>query len=122
MMVDGKALVKLVPPDELIKARDEKRAIQEAKAAKKAANAEAERQKKLVKLEKGRLEAEQMFKPPHVPEGTYGTWDDQGIPLTDPEGKELSKNQARKVRKMWDDQRKLHGEFLAWEKGESGPG
>ena len=34
MMVDGKALVKLVPPDELIKARDEKRATQEAKAAK----------------------------------------------------------------------------------------
>ena len=121
-MTDGKALVKLVPPDELIKARDEKRAIQEAKAAKKAANAEAERQKKLVKLEKGRLEAKQMFKPPHVPEGTYSTWDDEGIPLTDPEGRELSKNQVKKVRKLWEDQRKLHQEFLAWQKGESGLG
>ena len=73
MVVDGKTLVKLVPPDELIKARDAKQAIQEAKPTKKSANAEAKRHK-LVKLEKGRLEAEQMFKPPHVPKGTYGTW------------------------------------------------
>ncbi|KAF8349126.1 tRNA synthetases class I (C) catalytic domain-containing protein [Amanita rubescens] len=117
---DGKALVKLVPPAELIKARDEKRAIQEAKTAKKAAHVEAERQKKLLKLEKGRLAAEEMFKPPHTAEGTYGTWDDQGIPLTDSEGKELSKNQAKKVRKLWEDQRKLHEEFLVWQKSESG--
>lgn len=118
-LVDGKALVKLVPPAELIKARDEKRAIQEAKAAKKAAHVEAERQKKVLKLEKGRLAAEEMFKPPHTAEGTYGTWDDQGIPLTDSEGKELSKNQGKKVRKLWEDQRKLHEEFLVWQKSES---
>ncbi|KAK2464180.1 hypothetical protein APHAL10511_003637 [Amanita phalloides] len=117
---DGKALVKLVPPAELIKVRDEKRAIQEAKAAKKAAHVEVERQKRLQKLEKGRLEAELMFKPPHVAEGVYGTWDEQGIPLTDCEGKELSKNQAKKVRKQWEDQKKLHGEFLAWQKDQSG--
>ena len=43
MVVDGKTLVKLVPPDELIKARDAKQAIQEVKPTKKAANAEAER-------------------------------------------------------------------------------
>ena len=114
-LIDGKALVKLVPPAELIRARDEKRAIQEEKAAKKAAHVEAERQKRLQKLEKGRLEAEQMFKPPHV-DGIYGSWDDQGIPLTDGEGKELSKNQARKVRKQWEDQRRLHDEFLAWQR------
>ncbi|KAF8629904.1 hypothetical protein AX15_003256 [Amanita polypyramis BW_CC] len=113
---DGKALVKLVPPAELIRARDEKRAIQEAKAAKKAAHVEVERQKRLQKLEKGRLEAEQMFKPPHVPNGSYGSWDDQGIPLTEGEGRELSKNQAKKVRKQWEDQKRLHDEFLAWQK------
>ena len=43
MRTDGKALVKLVPPAELIKARDEKRAAADAKAAKKAAQLEAER-------------------------------------------------------------------------------
>jgi cysteinyl-tRNA synthetase len=46
---DGKALVKLVSPAELIKAREEKRALAEAKAAKKAASVEAERQKRLAK-------------------------------------------------------------------------
>ncbi|KAM6502102.1 tRNA synthetases class I (C) catalytic domain containing protein [Amanita muscaria] len=110
---DGKALVKLVPPAELIKARDEKRALQEAKLAQKAARIEEERRKRLQKLEKGRLEPEVLFKPPNVPEGTYGSWDDQGIPLTDGDGKELSKNQAKKVKKQWDDQKRLHDEFLA---------
>ncbi|KAG5221363.1 cysteinyl-tRNA synthetase [Salix suchowensis] len=60
---DGKALVKLVSPEELIKVRDEKRAALEAKAAKKAAAVEAERQKRVQKLEKGRIPPELMFRP-----------------------------------------------------------
>jgi cysteinyl-tRNA synthetase len=115
-VTDGKALVKLVPPAELIKAREEKRAQIEAKAAKKAAAVEAERQKRLQKLEKGRVAPGDMFKPPNVPEGTYGSWNEEGIPLTDGEGKELSKNQAKKVQKEWDAQKKLHKDFLDWQK------
>ncbi|KAI0081961.1 cysteinyl-tRNA synthetase [Panus rudis PR-1116 ss-1] len=113
---DGKALVKLVPPAELIKAREEKRAQAEAKAAKKAAAIEAERQAKLAKLEKGRIPPQEIFRPPNVPEGTYSSWDENGIPLTDGEGKELSKNQIKKVQKAWADQRKRHEDFLAWQK------
>ncbi|KAF8647102.1 hypothetical protein AX16_006936 [Volvariella volvacea WC 439] len=113
---DGKALVKLVSPAELIKARDEKRLQQEAKAAKKAAAVEAERQKRLQKLEKGRTAPQDMFRPPNVPEGVYGSWDENGLPLTDGEGKELSKNQNKKVQKDWAAQKKLHEEFLAWQK------
>ncbi|RDB25114.1 Cysteine--tRNA ligase [Hypsizygus marmoreus] len=112
----GKALVKLVSPAELIRARDEKRAQQEAKAAKKAASMEVERLKRLHKLEKGRVPSEEMFKPPNVPEGTYGSWNDAGIPLTDGEGKELSKNQGKKVQKDWATQKKLHDDFLLWQK------
>ncbi|KAG9220464.1 hypothetical protein CCMSSC00406_0003920 [Pleurotus cornucopiae] len=111
---DGKALVKLVSPEELIKARDEKRAALEAKAAKKAAAVEAERQKRVQKLEKGRIPPELMFRPPNTSEGTYSSWDDRGVPLTDKEGKELSKNQAKKVLKEWTDRQKLHAEYLAW--------
>ncbi|KAA1471808.1 hypothetical protein DENSPDRAFT_837899 [Dentipellis sp. KUC8613] len=111
---DGKALVKLVSPAELIKARDEKKALAEAKAAKKAASVEAERQKRLQKLERGRVSPSEMFKPPNVPEGTYGSWDDAGLPLTDGEGKELSKNQTKKVQKDWTVQKKLHEDYLAW--------
>jgi hypothetical protein len=48
-----------------------------------------------------------------VPKGVYGSWDDQGLPLTDSEGKELSKNQTKKVQKGLTVHRKLH-EYLAW--------
>jgi cysteinyl-tRNA synthetase len=113
---DGKALVKLVPPAELIKAREEKRAAVEAKAAKKAAAAEQRRQQDLQKLERGRLSPREMFKPPHVPEGTYGSWNEDGIPLTDGEGKELSKSKSKNVQKEWNNQKGFHEKFLAWEK------
>ncbi|KAJ7933817.1 tRNA synthetases class I (C) catalytic domain-containing protein [Mycena leptocephala] len=113
---DGKALVKLVPPAELIRAREEKRAQAEAKALKKTAAAEAERAKRAAKLEKGRVAPRDMFRPPHVPEGTYGSWNDDGVPLTDAEGKELSKNQGKKVAKDWAVQQKLHDEWLVWQK------
>lgn len=108
--------MKLVSPADLIKAREEKRAIGEAKAAKKAAQVEAERQKRLQKIEKGRMAPQDMFKPPHVPEGTYGSWNDDGIPLTDGQGKELSKNQGKKVQKDHANQDKLHRDFLEWQK------
>lgn len=98
----------------MIKARDEKRAQEQAKAARKAAAAEAERQKKIAKLEKGRLAPHEMFKPPNVSEGTYGSWNEDGIPLTDGEGKVLSKNQAKTALKDFKNQQKAHEEFLAW--------
>jgi len=113
---DGKALLKLVSPTELMKAREEKRLQAEAKAAKKAALVEAERQKRLAKLEKGRVPPEELFKPPHVPEGTYSKWDEQGLPLADGEGKELSKNLTKKVQKAWAAQRELHDDYLLWQK------
>ncbi|KAI0798498.1 tRNA synthetases class I (C) catalytic domain-containing protein [Irpex lacteus] len=117
---DGRALVKLVSPSELIKARDEKRAQEQAKLARKAAAAEQERQKRLVKLEKGRVAPKDLFKPPNVPEGTYGSWSEDGLPLTDGEGKELSKNAVKKATKEWQNQKKAHEEFLAWQKEENG--
>ncbi|KAI0320457.1 tRNA synthetases class I (C) catalytic domain-containing protein [Amylostereum chailletii] len=111
---DGKALVKIVSPAELVKARDEKRAAAEAKAASKAAAVEAERLKRVKKLEKGRVAPQEMFRPPNVPEGTYGSWDADGLPLTDGEGKELSKNAGKKVAKEYAAQKKLYEEYLAW--------
>ncbi|KAJ7049675.1 tRNA synthetases class I (C) catalytic domain-containing protein [Mycena amicta] len=119
---DGKALVKLVPPAELIRARDEKRAQAEAKAAKKAEAQAAERAKRAAKLEKGRLAPQDMFKPPNVPEGTYGSWNDDGVPLTDGEGKELSKNQVKKVSKDRATQERLHEEWLASQKENANAG
>lgn len=114
-VTDGKALVKLVPATELIKARDEKRALAEAKAASKAAKEKAEQQKRLQKLEKGRVSPQEMFKPPNVKETEYGSWNDDGIPLTLGDGSPLSKNAAKKAQKEWAAQKKAHEEFLAWQ-------
>ena len=108
--------MKLVPPAELMKARDEKRAAAEAKAARKAASAAAEREKRRAQLERGRVPPQEMFRPPHVEDGLYSSWSEDGLPLTDREGKELSKNQAKKAKKDWDLQKKLHEEFLAWQR------
>ncbi|KAG2031456.1 tRNA synthetases class I (C) catalytic domain-containing protein [Suillus americanus] len=113
---DGKALVKLVSPAELIKAREEKRLKLDAQAAKKAAAAEEVRQKRLAKMEKGRVPPEEMFRPPNVPEGTYIRWDEYGLPTATGGGEELSKNQQKRARRDWDAQKKLHEEFLAWKK------
>ncbi|KAF9218788.1 hypothetical protein BS17DRAFT_719552 [Gyrodon lividus] len=112
---DGKALVKLVPPSELIKAREEKRQKFEAQAAKKVASAQAEQQKRLAKLDKGRTAPKELFKPPNVSEGTYSQWNEQGIPTADGAGEKLSKSQEKKLLKEWNNQKKLHEEFLTWQ-------
>jgi cysteinyl-tRNA synthetase len=88
----------------------------EAKAAKKAATVEAERLKRQQKLEKGRVPPTEIFKPPNVKEGSYSTWNDVGLPLTDGDGKELSKNQAKKVQAQWEAQKKLHEDYLSWKR------
>lgn len=113
---DGKALVKLAPPVELIKARDEKRQKLEAQAARKAAAMQEQQQKRMAKLEKGRISPEEFFRPPNVPEGTYGQWNEQGLPTADGAGEKLSKNQEKKLLKLWNDQKRLHEEFLAWQR------
>ena len=116
-MTDGKALVKIVDPTELTRAREEKRAQAAAKVAKKAAAVEAEKQKKLEKIMKGKLSPGDMFKPPNVPDDAYGSWNEDGLPLTDGAGTDLSKNQVKKTVKEWNLQKKLHEEYLEWERG-----
>ncbi|PVF99365.1 cysteinyl-tRNA synthetase [Serendipita vermifera] len=118
---DGKALVKLVPPAVLMKARDEKKAAIAAKAAQKEAARAAQQQQQLEKLQKGKLKPEEMFKPPNVPEGTYGSWNEAGLPLTDGEGQELSKGKSKKLMKEQEEQAKKHQAWLAYLSQQGGP-
>jgi len=115
---DGKALIKFVNPKVLIRQRDERFIAVAEKAARKAATAEAERGKKRIRMEKGKTPPTEMFKPPNVPEGTYKSWDDKGLPLTDGQGAELSKAKSKKLGKEWEIQRKLHEDYLVWLKEE----
>jgi cysteinyl-tRNA synthetase len=112
-LVDGKALVKIMPPAELIKARDEKRAALTGKAAEKEAAKAAARKQQLAKLEKGKIQPTEMFKPPNVPEGTYSDWDGKGIPILDGQGQELSKAKSKKLLKEWQEQSDKHDKWLA---------
>ncbi|GAA5841315.1 hypothetical protein JCM3766R1_005026 [Sporobolomyces carnicolor] len=107
---DGKAMVKLVPPETLRAARDAKAALAKEKAERKAAAAAAAEQKRLEKLEKGRLSPLDMFKPPQNAE--FSEWDESGLPTKDKEGVEVAKSRGKKLKKEWDLQKKLHDEFL----------
>ncbi|TEB06334.1 cysteinyl-tRNA synthetase, partial [Coprinellus micaceus] len=62
------------------------------------------------RLERSKINPSDMFKPPHVT-GQYGSWDEQGVPLTDADGMDLSKNQRKKLQKQWKFQQALHEQF-----------
>ncbi|BGP26154.1 cysteinyl-tRNA synthetase [Rhodotorula toruloides] len=106
---DGRAMVKLVPPELLREARDVKAAAQQEKAAKKAAAAAAVEAKRLERLEKGRMPPTEMFRSNTA---EYTAWDEQGLPTKDKDGNELPKSRGKKLKKEWDMQKKLHDEFL----------
>jgi cysteinyl-tRNA synthetase len=106
--IDGKALVKLVDKQELIKARDIKRAREAEKQAKKAQAAALQEQKRLERLEKGKVAPEQMFL---NLTNDFSKFDENGIPTHDKQGEEIAKSRRKKLQKEWDSQKKLHLEY-----------
>ena len=104
---DGKALVKLVPAEQLRAARDQTAAIAREKAERKAESQAGIEAKRKEKLEKGRMPPQEMFK------SDYTRWDEDGIPTHDQKGEEISKNAIKKLKKAWEQQQKLHEAFLA---------
>ncbi|GJN92849.1 hypothetical protein Rhopal_005887-T1 [Rhodotorula paludigena] len=105
---DGRAIVKLVPAQQLREARDAKAAASAEKAARKAAAAAAAEQKRRERLEKGRVDPRDMFRGGDE----FSAWDEDGVPSKDKEGAELPKSRVKKLRKEWEAQKKLHDEFL----------
>lgn len=101
-------LIKFVPASELLAARDEKRRIQaEKERAKEKAREERERAEK-EKEEKARVRPEEMFR-----NEMYSAWDEEGIPVKDAKGGEVSKGLRGKLRKLWEKQRKV---YEAWQR------
>ncbi|KAG0172106.1 hypothetical protein DFQ30_011154 [Apophysomyces sp. BC1015] len=105
---DGSALVKLVPREELIKAREKKLALQAEKEAKKAAQQAEQERKRKEKLEKGKVAPQQMFKS----SDEFSQFDENGMPTHSKDGEELTKSRRKKLQKEWDTQKKLHEEYL----------
>ncbi|KAI5295672.1 hypothetical protein KEM52_000606 [Ascosphaera acerosa] len=89
---------------ELVQAREEK----EARARQKQREKEAREQEALRRAEKGRLSPAQMFRT-----AEFSAWDADGLPLKDAQGVELTKSRAKKLRKDWERQKKLHEAWLA---------
>lgn len=108
--VDGQALVKLVAPQVLRKAREEKLALAAEKLARKADAKAAEEKKRLERLEKGRQAPSDMFRT-----ADYSAWDEAGIPTLDKEGVEVAKSKLKKLKKDYDLQSKLHTAFKEWQ-------
>ncbi|KAI8988022.1 cysteinyl-tRNA synthetase [Mycotypha africana] len=105
---DGTALVKLVPREELIQAREKKLAIAREKEAKKAAAAAEREKKRLERLEKGKVPPQELFK--NLEE--FSKFDENGFPTHTKDGEEVTKSRKKKLQKEYDMQKKLHEEYL----------
>ncbi|XP_014742802.1 PREDICTED: cysteine--tRNA ligase, cytoplasmic isoform X2 [Sturnus vulgaris] len=102
-------VVKLVDKDTLLKEREEKKKIEEEKKRKKEEAARKKQQQEAAKLEKMKIPPHEMFK---LELDKYSMFDENGFPTHDTEGKELSKGQIKKLKKLYETQEKLHKEYL----------
>lgn len=105
-------MVKLLPRETLLKAREEKAAAQREKADRQAAQKAAAEAKRIEKLEKGKVAPSELFRPPQTDE--FGQWDADGLPTHDKAGQEISKAKRKKCVKEWEGQKKLHDEYTKW--------
>lgn len=100
---DQPALVRPVTR-ELRATREEKEARERQKLA---AKAEREREAAL-KAQKGRLSHLEMYKT-----ADYSAWDTDGLPINDARGEKIKNSKAKKLKKDWDRQKRLHEAWLA---------
>ncbi|XP_070420610.1 cysteine--tRNA ligase, cytoplasmic isoform X3 [Equus przewalskii] len=102
-------VVKLVDRDTLLKEREEKKRAEEEKRKKKEEAARKKQEQEAAKLAKMKIPPREMFL---SESDKYSKFDENGLPTHDTEGKELSKGQAKKLKKLFEAQEKLHKEYL----------
>lgn len=84
------------------------KAEQEAKEAQRQKAKEDREKEAAAKADKGKLSHLEMFRT-----AEYSVWDEEGLPLKDAAGEEITKSKGKKLRKDWERQKKLHE---AWRK------
>jgi cysteinyl-tRNA synthetase len=94
--------------DDLAREREEKRRAEEGKAARKAEVAAREKAAKEAKAKAALVRANEMFL---GMTDKYSSWDENGIPTKDAEGKEISKSALKKITKEYEKQKDLNKEF-----------
>ncbi|XP_011285391.1 LOW QUALITY PROTEIN: cysteine--tRNA ligase, cytoplasmic [Felis catus] len=102
-------VVKLGDRETLLKEREEKRRVEEEKRKKKEGAARKKQEQEAAKLAKMKISPSEMFL---SETDKYSKFDENGLPTHDSEGKELSKGQAKKLKKLLEAQERLHKEYL----------
>ncbi|XP_053884184.1 cysteine--tRNA ligase, cytoplasmic isoform X2 [Malaclemys terrapin pileata] len=102
-------VVKLVDRETLLKEREEKKKIEEEKKRKKEEAFRKKQEQEAAKLAKMKIPPHAMFKSEL---DKYSKFDENGFPTHDTEGKELSKGQMKKLKKLYEAQEKIHKEYL----------
>ncbi|CAM5149712.1 unnamed protein product [Natator depressus] len=102
-------VVKLVDKETLLKEREEKKKIEEEKKRKKEEAYRKKQEQEAAKLAKMKIPPHAMFKSEL---DKYSKFDENGFPTHDTEGKELSKGQMKKLKKLYEAQEKLYKEYL----------
>ncbi|KXL44778.1 hypothetical protein M433DRAFT_154866 [Acidomyces richmondensis BFW] len=90
--------------------REERQSREEVAAAKAAERERARAEKAAAdqaRLEAGKMSHLQMFRT-----SEYSSWDSEGMPTHDAEGKEVAKSRLKKLRKEYERQKKLHEAWL----------
>ncbi|CAN9506620.1 unnamed protein product [Ophioblennius macclurei] len=102
-------VVKMVDKETLLKEREEKKKMEEEKKRKKEEAARKKQEQEMAKLAKMKIPPSEMFR---SETDKYSAFDETGFPTHDAEGKEVSKGQAKKLRKLYEAQEKLHNDYL----------
>lgn len=76
---------------------------EQARERKKEEDKEKREKEAAAKAEKGRLGHKEMFRTLE-----FSAWDDDGLPIKDKEGEEITKSRKKKLQKDWERQKKLH--------------
>lgn len=103
------SLIKFIPAAELIAAREEKAAQAAEKARKKEEARLAKEKADQEAREKAKIPPEELFKG----DERYSAWDEQGLPTKLKDGSEVTKNQVKQLKKLWDKQKKAHEDLKA---------
>jgi cysteinyl-tRNA synthetase len=105
---DKPSLIKFVPAERLIAARNEKEALAAGKAKQKEEARLAREKAEQEKWEKAKIKPQEMFR---GETDKYSEWDADGLPTKVKDGGDVPKSQAKKLKKDWDRQKKLHDEW-----------
>ncbi|XP_023315626.1 cysteine--tRNA ligase, cytoplasmic isoform X2 [Trichogramma pretiosum] len=103
------AQIKLVDRELLLREREAKKKIENAKAAEKERKKIEAEKAAAIKDAQRKIPPEEMFR---NEEDKYSQWDDKGLPTHDAKGQEISKGLSKKLQKLQQQQAKKYQEYI----------